>query len=57
MDLRFYEEADVAPFQGNIDFLDKITLVMLLNTLSDNIMNKNVQLVIYSFSFFLLNFF
>ena len=57
MDHRFYEEADVAPFQGNIDFLDKITLVMLLNTVGDNIANKNVQFILFTMSFFLLNFF
>lgn len=55
MNHRFYEEAD--PFQGNIDFLDKITLVMLLNTLGDNIANKNVQFILYTISFCLLTFF
>ena len=57
MDHRFYEEADVAPYRGDIDFLDKITVVMLLNTLGDNITNKNIQFMLYTLSFFLLNFF
>lgn len=52
MNIRFYEEADIIPFHGNINFTNKITLAIILITLS-----INIQFILYITSFFLLNFF
>ena len=57
MNIRFYEEADIVPFHENINFTNKITLVIFLITLSNNILSENNQFILYITSFFLLNFF
>ena len=57
MNIRFYEEADIIPFHTNINFTNKITLAIILITLSNNISSKNIQFILYTTIFFLLNFF
>ena len=57
MNIRFYEEADIIPFHRNINFTNKITLAIILITLSNNISSKNIQFILYTIIFFLLNFF
>ena len=54
MNIEAFQQADI---DEDINWLDKITMIMVLNKLIDNTTNNSIKFIIFTMNFCLLTFF
>ena len=57
MNIRAYQEADIEPFDGNVCWLDKMSAIIIINSIEENTTNKTIKFILFLSQFFLLSFF
>ena len=57
MNIRAYQDADIEPFDGNINTLDKISVMIILNNIENNIDHPTLKLILFMSQVYLLSFF
>lgn len=56
MDPHGFQVADFEPFDYNISWLDKLTFITLLNTITEYFENKELKFILYITNFYFMTF-